>query len=91
MGSWEATQMGQLIPMAWRDIPDHMALCSAWSWEKKQIWEHTSSDGAVLPRHHCQCWNLAFLGMDEHLPAHGKWEINSLVCFAHVCSFYFTN
>ena len=44
----------------------------------------------VFPSHHYTCWSPAVLEMAEHLPAHGKWGMNPLVCFACTCGFCFT-
>lgn len=41
----------------------------------------------VIPRHCYMGWRPAFLEMAEHLPAGGKWGIDSLFCFVCVQSF----
>lgn len=45
----------------------------------------------VFPSHCCAWWSPVLLGMDEHLRAHGKREINSLLCFAFGHNFSLTS
>lgn len=66
-----------------RDIPGHPASFSHKKLGKKE--EGSDIDVILL------WWSLAVLGMAEHLPTLGKWEMNSSFCFACVCGFCFTN
>jgi len=44
----------------------------------------------VFPSNPHAWWSPAFLEMAEHLPADGKWWMNSLFLFACACGFCFT-
>lgn len=71
--SWEETQLKYLIPTAQRDIPYHMASCSAFNAEEEEEQEGIGR--------HLEWWRLswspALSGVAEHLPAQG-WN----PCFA---------
>lgn len=50
---------------------------------------YNCSDGVCLPKSPFLWWSPAVLGMVEDLTVHRKKGMNSLVCFACVCSFFF--
>ena len=77
--SWEGTQTGQVTQTDQRDIPYHMMSCSVY----KELGGRGGGAAAfgvmvfVFPSNHYVWQSPAFLGMAEHLPAHGKWGMNS--------------
>lgn len=44
----------------------------------------------VFPSNCQRRWSPAFLEIAEHPPAHGKWWMNSMFCFACLCGICFT-
>ena len=89
--SWEGTQLGRLTPTDQRDIPYHMMSCSAYkAGRRRRKGGDTFGVMAFVLPSNCQAWwSPAFLEMAEHLPADGKWWMNSLLCFACACGFSF--
>lgn len=55
-----------------RDIPIHIALCSAVRGGGKEEGEDTHSDSVCLPKKSLRAMSPAFLGVAEQLPANGK-------------------
>ena len=89
--NWEGTQSGQLSPTDQRDIPYHMTSCSAYKAGGKRRNGGTFRGMVfVFPSNGYAWWSPAFLEMAEHLPAHGKEQINSLFCFACMRGFCLT-
>ena len=89
--SWEGTQPGQLTPTDQKDIPDHMTSCLAYKAGGRRRNRGTFGVTTfVFPSHCYAWWSPAFLEMAEHLPAHGKLWMNSLVCFVCMCGICFT-
>ena len=73
--TWEGTQLGQLTPTDQRDIPHHMASCSAYKAGGRRRKGGTFGVMAfVFPIHRYTWWSPAFLEMAEHLPANGSSE-----------------
>lgn len=64
------------------DIPDHMVSHSAYKvrerWRKNGIYGEMAF---VFSSHHQVGQEHTLLGLTEHLPALGKWGMNSLFCF----------
>lgn len=84
---WEGIQSGQLknsqgYPRPWcRDQPTELG---------RRKGEMLEVMLFVSPSHHYTSWSPAVLRMAEHLPSHGKWCMNSLVCFPGTQGFCFT-
>ena len=74
-GNWEGTQPGQLTQTSQRDIPYHGTSCWVYKLGERR------KEGRDI-RHYGIWQSPDLLGMAGHLPTHGKWEINSLLCFA---------
>lgn len=77
-GGWGApgaggAQPGQLTQTGQRDVPYHMATCSAIkAVVKEQEGGDNGSDGVCLPKKSLHVLSPAFLGVAEPLPANGK-------------------
>lgn len=88
-GNWKRTQPGQLTPADPRSY--HRA---SWSAHKEGSRRRKGSTFRVMeftiPSYCYMGWSPDFLGMAEHLSAHGKRWMNSLICFAGMCSLCFT-
>lgn len=80
--SWGSTQPGQLTLIDQKDIPGHMASCSAYKARGgRRKRETLRMTVFIFPGHSYMWWSLAFLEVAEHLPPHGKWQMCSLFCF----------
>lgn len=69
--------------------PQDMML-SIQSWEEEQGQTY-GVRVFVSPSHCCMWWSLTLLELAGHLPARGKWRMNSLACFAGAYGFSFTS
>lgn len=68
----------------------HGIVPSIQKWGRRSKWEMFWVTVFVFPSHHYAWWSPGLLGKAEHLPAHGKDWVNSLLHFACVHSFCFT-
>lgn len=83
----EGTRAGQLTPSDPRNVSFHMASGSAHKAGGRREWGMSGGMVFVIPRHCYMGWRPAFLEMAEHLPAGGKWGIDSFFCFVCLQSF----
>lgn len=66
--SWEGTDLEQLTQTGQRDVPYHV-LSKSWA---KGGRRNIQNDCICLPEKQLREMSPAFLGMAEHLPAHGN-------------------
>lgn len=69
--------------------PDQVMWSAIKTVGKKEEGEAYELMAFVFPKNYHTWCTSAFLGMAKHLPAHGKWSMNSVFCFACVCKFCF--
>lgn len=83
--TWEMTHLGQLTQVGRRisQTRQHVKL------GKREIIGMLRVIPFVSPHHHHTWRNSALPDMSEHLPANGKWWMNSLICFGCLSCFCF--
>ena len=63
------------------------AVLSNNSWGEEEEGGTFRVTSSAFPSHHYVWWSSAFLETAEHLPADGRWWMNSSLCSACTCSF----
>lgn len=88
---WKRTRVEHRILHDQRHIPYHMTSYSAYKIQgRRRKRERFKMVTFVFATNCYMWWSPALLEMAQEIPADRRWWINSLVCFACMCGFYFT-